>query len=140
MIGLSIVLYFVFILIYDVVTYTSSFHTVYTLIATQYFYFCILATISLVCITDLGFDFAYSIMFPNDSYSLASGCIAYRNSTKKSQNNDTHYHNETSKVSNNENLYENNSASHKINERSIPIIETGSLYTVNMNKVASLVT
>ncbi|OMJ80579.1 hypothetical protein SteCoe_19121 [Stentor coeruleus] len=53
MFGLSIFLYFVFILIYDAVTYTSSYNTIYTLLSTHYYYFCILANIFLVCAIDV---------------------------------------------------------------------------------------
>ena len=67
MFGLSIALYFVFILIYDVVTYTSSFLTVYTLIGTHYYYFCILANVSLVCVIDVAGTLVYKMLKPSES-------------------------------------------------------------------------
>lgn len=74
MFGLSIALYFIFILIYDILTYTSSFHTVYVLLGTYYYYFCIFATVFLVCIIDLGLTFAYKFLNPTNSDILAYGC------------------------------------------------------------------
>ena len=74
MFGFSIVLYFIFILIYDVLTYTSSFHTVYMLLGTHYYYFCIFANVSLVCIVDLGLTFAHKLLYPTNSDILAYGC------------------------------------------------------------------
>lgn len=67
MFGLSIALFFIFILIYDVLTYTSSFHTVFTLIGTHYYYFCILANVALVCVIDVGSTMAYKFLKPSES-------------------------------------------------------------------------
>jgi phospholipid-translocating P-type ATPase (flippase) len=67
MFGLSIALYFIFILIYDVVTYTSSFQTVYTLIGTHYYYFCIMANVALVCVIDVAGTLVYKMLRPTES-------------------------------------------------------------------------
>ena len=71
MFALSIALYFIFILIYDVLTYTSSYLTVYTLISTHYYYFCILANVSLVCVIDVACTLVFKLLKPSESDVLA---------------------------------------------------------------------
>jgi phospholipid-translocating P-type ATPase (flippase) len=65
--GFSIALYFIFLLIYDVVTYTPSLHTFYTLLGTHYYYFCILATTSLVCALDVAMTIITKLYYPTES-------------------------------------------------------------------------
>jgi phospholipid-transporting ATPase len=67
---ISVVLYFVFILIYDVTTYTPAYHTVLFLIKTHYFYFCILSTVTLVCCIDFPLTVIFKTFFPTDSDKL----------------------------------------------------------------------
>ena len=71
MFGLSIVLYFVFILIYDAVTYTPSYHTVLALLASHYYYFCILATVFLVTCIDVALTILTKSLMPTDSDIMA---------------------------------------------------------------------
>jgi phospholipid-translocating P-type ATPase (flippase) len=86
--GLSIAIYIVFILIYDLFTYTSSFRTVYTLIGTYYYYLSIICTIFLVCVLDLGLTFANTLLFPNDSDVLAYN--TFSKSSKVGADNNSH--------------------------------------------------
>ena len=82
MFGLSIGVYIVYILIYDVLTYTSSFQTVYTLIGTHYFYFCILANVFFVCIIDVGLTLVNKIFNPSDSDIIAYDSIKEKDHLK----------------------------------------------------------
>ncbi|OMJ89990.1 hypothetical protein SteCoe_7779 [Stentor coeruleus] len=83
MFGLSILLYFVFILIYDAVTYTSSYRTVYTLLGTHYYYFCILANVFLVCAIDVAFTTVTKIFWPTDSDIMAQETISLKKGHRK---------------------------------------------------------
>ena len=67
MLGTSIILYFVFILIYDAVTYTHSYHTVLTIIGTHYFYFVILCNVSIVCVVDVALTIFWKTYWPTQS-------------------------------------------------------------------------
>lgn len=71
MFGLSIVLYFVFILIYDAVTYTPSYHTVLALLNSHYYYFCILSTVFLVVCIDVSSTVLTKSLWPTDSDIMA---------------------------------------------------------------------
>ena len=75
MFALSIGLYFVFILIYDAVTYTPSYHTVYTLLGTHYYYFCVIATVLLVCVVDLPLTFIGKIYLGHNADNLGKNLI-----------------------------------------------------------------
>ena len=75
MFGLSIVLYFVFILIYDAVTYTSSYHTVYALLDTHYYYFCIIANLFLVICIDGACTVMSKVFWPTQSDSMAKYAV-----------------------------------------------------------------
>lgn len=79
MLGTSIILYFVFILIYDVTTYTSSFRTVLFVIGTQYYYFSILSTVSLVCVIDVALTIMAKTYYPTQSDSIALQSMRKKN-------------------------------------------------------------
>jgi magnesium-transporting ATPase (P-type) len=79
MFGLSIVLYFVFILIYDVVTYTSSFHTVYALLNSHYYYFCIIANVFLVVCIDGACTVMTKVIAPTQSDTMARFALNVEN-------------------------------------------------------------
>ena len=79
MLGTSIILYFVFILIYDVTTYTSSFRTVLFVIGTQYYYFSILSTVSLVCVLDVALTIMAKTYYPTQSDSIALQSMRKKN-------------------------------------------------------------
>ncbi|OMJ82799.1 hypothetical protein SteCoe_16396 [Stentor coeruleus] len=124
MFGFSIALYFIFILIYDVLTYTSSFHTVYMILGTHYYYFCILANISLVCIVDLGLTFAYKFMYPTSSDILAAGCSQFAQEYVFDQ----HNYFESNDNANDKTIQKNDVATINKQERNINI-EKGEVFT-----------
>ena len=83
MFGLSIVLYFVFILIYDAVTYTSSYHTVYALLDTHYYYFCVMANLFLVICIDGGCTVMSKVLWPTQSDSMAKFALDVENNNEE---------------------------------------------------------